>query len=65
MSCVKRWALETAVACWRQLLERAVTKPHVRTSRDLLAAFHRAMVALSADDLAEMHALDALYEFRR
>lgn len=30
--------------------------------RDLLAAFHRAMVALSADDLADLHAPDGVYE---
>jgi ketosteroid isomerase-like protein/catechol 2,3-dioxygenase-like lactoylglutathione lyase family enzyme len=33
------------------------------TPRDLLTAFHRAMIALSADDLAELHAPDASYEF--
>jgi predicted enzyme related to lactoylglutathione lyase/ketosteroid isomerase-like protein len=33
------------------------------TPRDLLMAFHRALVALSADDLADLHAPDAVYEF--
>jgi ketosteroid isomerase-like protein/predicted enzyme related to lactoylglutathione lyase len=33
------------------------------TPRDVLAAFHRALVALSADDLADLHAPDAVYEF--
>jgi ketosteroid isomerase-like protein len=33
------------------------------TPRDLLAGFHRAMVVMSADDLAALHASDAVYEF--
>jgi uncharacterized protein len=33
------------------------------TRRELPAAFHHAVVALSADDLANLHAPDALYEF--
>ncbi|WP_312897624.1 nuclear transport factor 2 family protein [Kitasatospora kifunensis] len=31
--------------------------------RELLAAFHQAMVNLSADELADLHAEDAVYEF--
>ncbi|MER7849796.1 nuclear transport factor 2 family protein [Kitasatospora sp. NPDC096077] len=31
--------------------------------RELLAAFHRAMVDFSADELADLHAEDAVYEF--
>jgi ketosteroid isomerase-like protein len=31
--------------------------------RELLARFHRAMLALSADALADLHAPDATYEF--
>ncbi len=34
-----------------------------RRPLDLLDAFHRAMVALSADGLADLHASDAVYEF--
>jgi uncharacterized protein len=30
---------------------------------DLLVRFHLAMVAFSADDLADLHAIDAVYEF--
>jgi uncharacterized protein len=33
------------------------------TPRELLARFHRAMLALSADALANLHASDATYEF--
>ncbi len=31
--------------------------------RDALARFHRAMLDLSADDLADLFAVDAVYEF--
>lgn len=31
--------------------------------RELLAAFNRALIALSADDRANLHAPDAVYEF--
>lgn len=37
--------------------------PVQRCPRDLLDAFHCAMLALSADDLADLHAPDAVYEF--
>src|SRR3954451_18087491 len=36
---------------------------HRSTPPELLAAFQRALVAESADDLADLHAPDALYEF--
>jgi ketosteroid isomerase-like protein/predicted enzyme related to lactoylglutathione lyase len=36
---------------------------HRPTPPELLAAFQRALVAESADDLADLHAPDALYEF--
>lgn len=36
---------------------------HERKPRELLAAFHKAMVNMSADELADLHADDALYEF--
>ncbi|WUS95892.1 nuclear transport factor 2 family protein [Streptomyces sp. NBC_00708] len=35
----------------------------VRTPREALAAYHRAMLAKSADDLADLYASDALHEF--
>lgn len=35
----------------------------IRSPRQLLAAFHQAMLAKSADDLADLHAEDAVYEF--
>ena len=35
----------------------------MRGPRELLAAFHQAMVDMSADDLAGLHAEDAVYEF--
>ena len=34
-----------------------------RRPREVIELFHRAMIALSADDLADLHAVDAVYEF--
>jgi hypothetical protein len=34
-----------------------------RTPREVLAAFHQAMVDKSADGLADLHAEHAIYEF--
>ena len=37
--------------------------PTDRNPREVLDCFHRAMLAMSADDLADLHAVDAIYEF--
>ncbi|NNN37847.1 nuclear transport factor 2 family protein [Streptomyces sp. S3(2020)] len=37
--------------------------PPLRTPREVLARFYRAMVDKSADDLADLYALDAVHEF--
>ncbi|MFC4529304.1 nuclear transport factor 2 family protein [Sphaerisporangium dianthi] len=34
-----------------------------RTPRDVLALYHRAMVDMSADDLADLYAVDGVHEF--
>ncbi len=39
-----------------------MAKSH-RTPRDVLALFHRAMVDKSADDLADLYAVDGVHEF--
>ncbi|MFJ7257647.1 nuclear transport factor 2 family protein [Streptomyces sp. NPDC098085] len=38
-------------------------KPSARTPREVLGCYHRAMLDKSADDLADLYAVDALHEF--
>jgi uncharacterized protein (DUF1330 family) len=56
-----------ALAIRRAALERRLLLadgiPRESTGRELLGRFHRAMLDLSSDDLADLHAPDAVYEF--
>lgn len=40
-----------------------MTTPTVDGPRDVLARYHSAMIDLSADDLADLYAVDAVHEF--
>jgi ketosteroid isomerase-like protein len=40
-----------------------VPDPHPPTPREALARYHRAMLDKSADDLADLYAVDAVHEF--